>query len=130
MSEHKFTTFEKVMVRNDDLNCWNADFFSHIHNYEKEAAVCVGGTFWQCIPYNYQTKHLLGTSDPYDPHKPTSGYKWGDKVEIEDGGIWHEALFVEDDGGEGSPIAVLCKPSLEACWVGRDEIRPLEPSHD
>lgn len=59
--EYKFQPFDKVLVRDND-GVWFAGFFSH---YSKNGDfLCVGVSLWeQCIPYNDQTKHLLGTTE-------------------------------------------------------------------
>ena len=57
--------FDKVLVRDSEDSSWRANFFSHI---EKEvydySFVCSIGDWNQCIPYNDETKHLRGTSEP------------------------------------------------------------------
>ena len=60
-------TFDKVLVRLTKDYIWNATFFSH---YDKEVNwgcyPCVTTScrsYSECIPYNDETKHLLGTSD-------------------------------------------------------------------
>ena len=59
--------FDKVLVRLTKDCIWNATFFSH---YDKEVNwgcyPCVTTScksYGKCIPYNDETKHLLGTSD-------------------------------------------------------------------
>ena len=59
--------FDKVLVRLTKDCIWNATFFSH---YDKEVNwgchPCVTTScksYNKCIPYNDETKHLLGTSD-------------------------------------------------------------------
>ena len=59
--------FDKVLVRLTKDCIWNATFFSH---YDKEVSwgcyPCVTTScksYDKCIPYNDETKHLLGTSD-------------------------------------------------------------------
>ena len=59
--------FDKVLVRLTRDCIWNATFFSH---YDKEinwgCHPCVTTScksYDKCIPYNDETKHLLGTSD-------------------------------------------------------------------
>lgn len=55
-----FKPFEKVLVRN--YGNWTVNLFSH---KEEDGYVCVNGFKWrQCIPYNDETKHLLGTNKP------------------------------------------------------------------
>ena len=50
--------FDKVLVRKSDLTLWSVDLFSFIG--EKNFK-CVGGYCNRCIPYNEDTKHLIGT---------------------------------------------------------------------
>lgn len=54
-----FQPFDKVLVRDSCDEKWRADFFSHI--YDNQYYQCVGCQWQQCIPYNDETKHLLGT---------------------------------------------------------------------
>ena len=55
--------FDKVIARCSDFK-WVCDMFSH---YDKSKCVmpylCVGGFYEVCIPYNDDTKHLVGTTD-------------------------------------------------------------------
>lgn len=55
--------FDKVIARCSDFK-WVCDMFS---NYDKSKCVmpyvCVGGFYEVCIPYNDDTKHLVGTMD-------------------------------------------------------------------
>ena len=55
--------FDKVLVRDKDYENWNCGFFSH-----KDASCiyhcrCIGTPYIYCIPYNEDTKHLVGTAD-------------------------------------------------------------------
>ena len=55
--------FDRVLVR-DSGQHWCCDLFSHI--VEKEPTypyLCVGSAFGYCIPYNDDTKHLVGTTE-------------------------------------------------------------------
>jgi len=52
--------FDKVLVRDSCDEKWRADFFSHI--YDNQYYQCVGCQWQQCIPYNEETKHLVGTT--------------------------------------------------------------------
>lgn len=59
-----FKPFDKVLIRVGNNSKWTCDFFSYYHN---GCFHCVGTDYWsQCIPFNEDTKHLLGTSDPCD----------------------------------------------------------------
>ena len=54
--------FDKVLVRGQNGQDWRATFFSHIDN-PFNMVVC-GSSYWkQCIPYNYETKNLVGTDN-------------------------------------------------------------------
>lgn len=54
--------FDKVLVRDADNNDWKCGFFSHYKANATEFNFrCVGSIFKQCIPYNEETKHLVGT---------------------------------------------------------------------
>lgn len=55
--------FDKVLVRDKDYENWNCGFFSHkdasyVYHYR-----CIGTPYIYCIPYNDDTKHLVGTTD-------------------------------------------------------------------
>ena len=54
--------FDKVLARNDSED-WSCLFFSHIvRDEETYPYACGYDWFTQCIPYNDDTKHLLGTN--------------------------------------------------------------------
>ena len=57
-----FQPFDKVLVR--DVDCtWVADFFSH---NDEHGYVASGGLYWeQCVPFNEETRHLIGTTTNY-----------------------------------------------------------------
>lgn len=54
--------FDKVLVRDSCDEKWRADFFSHIGGSPYLPYMCVGCIWKYCIPYNDETKHLLGTN--------------------------------------------------------------------
>lgn len=54
--------FDKVLVH-DENNYWRCNFFSHITNHKFFPYTTAGDTYSHCIPYNDDTKHLVGTSD-------------------------------------------------------------------
>ena len=60
--------FDKVLIRNVDNGFWNAAFFSYIAG---QWVNCVGSGTAECIPYNEETKHLLGTQEDCPEF-----YKW------------------------------------------------------
>ena len=56
--------FDRVLVRDTDYFEWNACLFSHISSNEYAGLAMCDGAFWkQVIPYNDETKHLLGTNE-------------------------------------------------------------------
>lgn len=66
--------FDKVLVRADQAHSWNCDLFSHINVDYMDNVICVGGYWETCIPYNDETKHLVGTRDDCPDY-----YKWWEK---------------------------------------------------
>ena len=55
-----FNPFDKVLVRQDDSCTWGVSFFSR---YDGMFLCCSNVCFTQCIPFNDDTKRLLGTAD-------------------------------------------------------------------
>ena len=55
--------FDKVLVRNSNYHCWVCQLFGYKTNYTKYPFMCMYSDYDQCIPYNEETKHLLGTTD-------------------------------------------------------------------
>ena len=61
--------FDKVLVRDSLFTHWQIDFFGYINSRKK--LVCCS-TDWNIgIPYNEETKHLLGTTEDCPEY-----YKW------------------------------------------------------
>ena len=58
--------FDRVLVR-FDCGAWSATLFSHLIDSKfankKYDIICCGSVFDYCIPYNDDTKHLVGTKD-------------------------------------------------------------------
>lgn len=64
-----FKPFDKVLTRDETRYGWNINFFGFID--ESKKCRC-SSSFWkQCIPYNDDTKHLLGTNDDCPEY-----YRW------------------------------------------------------
>ena len=57
--------FDKVIARNTQSNSWAIEYFSHIdkNRCEYYPFFCLGDNYAYCIPYNADTKHLLGSKD-------------------------------------------------------------------
>ena len=67
----EFKPFDKVLCRNSKDDTWEADFFARITQKEIDYIqsgkyLCVGDLWMHCIPYNEDTKHLLGTTDEWE----------------------------------------------------------------
>lgn len=58
--------FQKVLVRNWKEDYWSISLFGYYTNEIPKNFVCTNGwAYVYCIPYNEETKHLLGTKDDY-----------------------------------------------------------------
>ena len=55
--------FDKVLVRDSNEIKWKIDFFSHYQESNYFPYRCIGNSYKYCIPYNDDTKHLVGTID-------------------------------------------------------------------
>lgn len=55
--------FDKVLVRDSLLNKWRCQFFSHILKDDDYPYACTYCKYRYCIPYNEDTKHLIGTTN-------------------------------------------------------------------
>ena len=59
----KLKAFDKVLVRNVSTDKWGCSLFSNINVGTVNKYHCVGLYYKYCIPYNDETKHLVGTTD-------------------------------------------------------------------
>ena len=71
---HTLQPFDKVLVRDSILSEWTCTLFSHIINDVLFPIYCSGGYFKYCIPYNEETKPLVGTKEDCPEF-----YKWWEK---------------------------------------------------
>ena len=55
--------FDKVLVRDTAKHNWKCDLFSNIIKGACYPYKCVGNAYICCIPYNDDTKHLVGTTE-------------------------------------------------------------------
>ena len=60
--------FDKVLVRDRGNSSWKCDLLSHRCG---SMVYCVGSYWTQMIPYNDETKHLVGTT-----YRPDEKYIW------------------------------------------------------
>lgn len=79
-NQFEFKPFDQVLVRYDEQSEWTAGIYSRIGKNITNATVhvCVGGglPYNECIPYNEETAHLLGTNKPYEPPQPKEYHVW------------------------------------------------------
>ena len=55
--------FDKVLVRDSDIHMWKCNLFSHIIKNGSYPYQCSNVGYLFCIPYNDDTKHLVGTTE-------------------------------------------------------------------
>lgn len=56
--------FDKVLVRDYSDDVWNCSILSHTQQKGRYNYACINGANWEyCIPYNDDTKHLVGTTE-------------------------------------------------------------------
>ena len=55
--------FDKVLARDDSDEMWKVDFYSHKGVSKTYPYRCIGSPYTYCIPYNNDTKYLVGTTD-------------------------------------------------------------------
>ena len=55
--------FDKVLARYNPDDMWKVDFYSHKGVSKTYPYRCIGSPYTYCIPYNEDTKHLVGTKD-------------------------------------------------------------------
>lgn len=67
--------FDKVLVKDYNTDIWGACLFSHPGNDLSEGWFVCDNTYWNyVIPYNNDTKHLVGTREDCPEY-----YKWWEK---------------------------------------------------
>jgi hypothetical protein len=54
-------TFDKILGRDDNGSMWQCDLFEMFWGLHEYKYRCVCRAYKQCIPYNEETKNLLGT---------------------------------------------------------------------
>lgn len=65
--DHTFQPFDKVLVRDSEQDYWKPNLFGFKSKEEDDnyPYATLSYCYAQCIPYNEETKHLLGTTEPY-----------------------------------------------------------------
>ena len=69
---HTLHPFDKILARDANNYIWECSLLSHIDYLNEEyKVITVGSCYNWCIPYNDETKHLVGTTDDCPEF-----YKW------------------------------------------------------
>lgn len=55
--------FDKVLVRDRECSIWKINMFSYIYDNTEYPYDCFLGSYRYCIPYNDDTKYLVGTTE-------------------------------------------------------------------
>ena len=55
--------FDRVLVKDEYSEIWSCDLFSHLDNEESYKYFTISTCWNYCIPYNDDTKHLVGKTD-------------------------------------------------------------------
>ena len=56
--------FDRVLVRHECYHRWRCEFYSYVHDDNGSYPyVAISGAYKRCIPYNEETKHLVGTTE-------------------------------------------------------------------
>ena len=55
--------FDKVLVRDESYERWRCEFYSYLHDDNRcYPYIVINDAYKHCIPYNEETKHLVGTT--------------------------------------------------------------------
>lgn len=68
--------FDRVLSRNEIYEPWRCEFFSNMITKFIYPVICAGRSWRYCIPYNDETKHLVGTTEDCPEY-----YKWWKNLE-------------------------------------------------
>lgn len=55
--------FDRVLVRDNKDLVWKINIYSHKYYNPNHPYQCIASVYRYCIPYNEETKHLVGTTD-------------------------------------------------------------------
>lgn len=55
--------FDKVLVRSEKWHSWGCELFSYMSKNADYPCVAIRISYPYCIPYNNETKHLVGTTE-------------------------------------------------------------------
>ena len=55
--------FDRVLTRHSEDERWDINFYSYKKLNWKYTYICIDGAYKRCIPYNDDTKYLIGTTE-------------------------------------------------------------------
>ena len=58
-----FQPFDRVLTRHSEDERWDINFYSYKKLNCSYPYICIDGAYKYCIPYNDDTKHLIGITD-------------------------------------------------------------------
>nr|DAQ71302.1 MAG TPA: hypothetical protein [Bacteriophage sp.] len=107
-NEFELKPFDKVLVRDDDNDVWQIDFFEKQEEplYFEINYVCLMSTWKQCIPYE-GNEHLLGTTD--SPQEECQKEESGKQDEASNNYGYPVEYFKRND-------IVLCRDNKDSYW--------------
>lgn len=66
-----FQPFDKVLVKYGQYDKWLIEYFGFVDSKNALPVTCLCNVYRKCIPYNDETKHLLGTTSECPEY-----YRW------------------------------------------------------
>lgn len=128
MKGNTFKTKDWVLIRDAEDDFWVLTQFAYFQGAREYPYVMVGSnsSYRFCIPYNEETKHLLGTNQNYEANPK---YAWGEKIEVKNDLGWEPAIYL----GRSERGRLPNKVALPNGYVYHCDdwhLRPLEPHND
>ena len=128
MEKHEFQPKEWVLVRDDDIEEWKLDIFSHLVDGASFPYICVGGCYSECIPFE-GNESLLGKNGTPEEKED---WKVGDKVEVlcKNDDKWYPGKIIDIDSSRIMQFKVESSAFKEwrdrPLWCAADQLRKPE----
>lgn len=103
MEKYQFKPFDQVLVRDENTEKWYPAHYKYYNPTGEYPHICDEMGWKQCIPYNEETAHLVGTAKPYTPPQP----KTYQVVFIAQNGDRHQVSYTDDEFKKFIETAVL-----------------------
>lgn len=75
-NQFEFKPFDQVLVRDENDEDWYPAHYRYYDPTDEFPHICDNMGWKQCIPYNEETKHLLGTTNGYQKQEPKEYHVW------------------------------------------------------